>query len=50
VAEVPITLYGFSVLYLALGLALIFLLRALATGAPGEVAGPPAAGEQPARA
>ena len=34
VAEVPATLFGFSVLYLALGIALALLLRGLATGAP----------------
>ncbi|MBX0329321.1 cytochrome ubiquinol oxidase subunit I [Oscillochloris sp. ZM17-4] len=34
VAEVPITFFGFSLLYMGLGVALIFLLRGLATGAP----------------
>jgi cytochrome d ubiquinol oxidase subunit I len=34
VGEVPATLFGFSVLYLALGIALALLLRRLATGAP----------------
>lgn len=38
VGEVPATLFGFSVLYLALGIALVFLLRKLATGAPGTPA------------
>lgn len=38
VEGVPLTLFGFSVLYLGLGVALALLLRALATGAP-----PPAA-------
>ena len=34
VDDVPLTLLGFSVLYLVLGIALVVLLRALATGAP----------------
>ncbi|MDB4948323.1 MAG: cytochrome bd ubiquinol oxidase subunit [Gemmatimonadetes bacterium] len=34
VAEVPVTLFGFSLLYLALGTALALLLRRLATGSP----------------
>ncbi|MEX2609496.1 MAG: cytochrome ubiquinol oxidase subunit I [Gemmatimonadota bacterium] len=34
IAEVPWTLFGFSVLYLVLGTALVFLLRALAHGQP----------------
>lgn len=37
--SVPITFWGFSVLYLILGTALVVLLRQLATGAPP--AGPP---------
>jgi cytochrome bd ubiquinol oxidase subunit I len=32
---VPITFFGFSVLYLFLGTALVLLLRALADGGPG---------------
>ncbi|HET6228969.1 MAG TPA: cytochrome ubiquinol oxidase subunit I [Longimicrobiaceae bacterium] len=36
VGEVPATLFGFSVLYLALGIALALLLRRLATGAPAS--------------
>jgi cytochrome d ubiquinol oxidase subunit I len=35
VSEVPATLFGFSVLYLLLGAALVGLLRGLATGGPG---------------
>lgn len=34
VAEVPLALFGFSVLYLLLGVALVVLLRFLATGGP----------------
>jgi cytochrome bd ubiquinol oxidase subunit I len=34
VADVPLTLFGFSLLYLGLGIALAYLLRRLATGAP----------------
>ncbi|HEX5725961.1 MAG TPA: cytochrome ubiquinol oxidase subunit I [Longimicrobiaceae bacterium] len=41
VAEVPATLIGFSLLYLALGTALALLLRRLATGAPEEAADAP---------
>jgi cytochrome d ubiquinol oxidase subunit I len=40
VAEVPATLFGFSVLYLGLGTALALLLRGLATGAPRPEAAP----------
>ena len=38
VADVPATLFGFSVLYLVLGTALALLLRGLATGAPAAAA------------
>jgi len=38
VGGVPATLFGFSLLYLLLGIALAALLRGLATGAPAEVA------------
>ena len=34
VSGVPVTFFGFSVVYLALGTALVLLLRRLATGAP----------------
>ena len=32
VNEVPVTLFGFTVLYLGLGIALVYLLRRLASG------------------
>jgi cytochrome d ubiquinol oxidase subunit I len=38
VGGVPATLFGFSLLYLGLGIALAALLRRLATGAPAEAA------------
>jgi cytochrome bd ubiquinol oxidase subunit I len=38
VEGVPLTLFGFSALYLILGIALTLLLRKLATGAPPEAA------------
>jgi cytochrome d ubiquinol oxidase subunit I len=38
VGGVPATLFGFSLLYLMLGIALAALLRRLATGAPAEAA------------
>ncbi|HEX8830999.1 MAG TPA: cytochrome ubiquinol oxidase subunit I [Longimicrobium sp.] len=37
VSSVPATFFGFSLLYLGLGIALALLLRRLATGAPSDV-------------
>ena len=45
---VPATLFGFSLLYLILGVALALLLRSLATGAPPSI--PPAAAKEVAHA
>ncbi len=39
VTDVPVTFFGFSVVYLALGTALVLLLRRLATGAPAPGGG-----------
>jgi cytochrome d ubiquinol oxidase subunit I len=50
VADVPLTLFGFSLLYLVLGTALALLLRRLATGAPPASGVVPAAGEVVAHA
>lgn len=49
VREVPATLFGFSVLYLALGIALTYLLRRLATGAPAPETPPALDAEAPGR-